>query len=216
MGARSPKGAVTVTSANWFTLFRIVVIPFFWIFFFSRSFGIPIIATVLFILGAISDLIDGKLARRSGQETPFGSFMDPFADKLLVLSAFWAILIREDFSSYLIPVVILTAIITLRETLFTVLRIWSIEGRSSLSTNIWGKWKTGIQLTSVILAMVLFNLREMLTHYGKPIALLESDQFSLFLVFLFFVCMIASVSSGIIYYKGRLPGYGKSRDKKLP
>jgi len=199
LGSESPNGQVMVTAANWLTLFRLAIIPFFWLTFFSQSVSMRIIATLLFILGALSDLWDGKLARRSGQITPFGDFMDPLADKLLVLSAFIALLIREPFGIYLLTAIFWVSLITLREAWITLLRIWIIEGGSSLATSSWGKWKTGIHLTTLILTLVLLNLRDIINAYGKDTGVLSSTSFYLFVNILFFICMIPSIVSGLLY-----------------
>ena len=75
-----------ITAANWLTLIRLVVVPLFWYGFLSDSPLLRVLATILFIGGALTDLYDGKLARKRSEETAFGNFMDQLADKLLVLS----------------------------------------------------------------------------------------------------------------------------------
>lgn len=202
LGADGPNGHVMVTPANWLTMFRLVVVPFFWFTFYSGTPSLGIVATALFVFGALSDLFDGKLARKHQQVTPFGDFMDPLADKLLVLSAFWAIFLREDFGAYTLTAVVWIGLVTLRETLVTFLRIYAIEGGSSLVTSSWGKWKTGIHLTTIILTLLLFNLRDFLLQSNINPGLLTQDVFYLFLNILLFLCMIPSVMSGILYFSG--------------
>ncbi len=202
LGVDSPEGRVLVTPANWLTLLRLTIIPFFWWMLYSPSLWHNLIATALFILGALSDMWDGKLARRNKQITPFGDFMDPLADKLLVLSAFWGILFREPFGGYFLTSLIWIILITARETAVTLLRIWAIEGGSSLVTSVWGKWKTGVHLTVIILTLVLFYLHDIMTANGIPPSPLKTPVFYLFLDALLFLCMIPSVGSGILYFRG--------------
>jgi len=202
LGIESPEGRILITPANWLTLLRLAVLPFFWWMLYSPSYKHRLIATLLFVLGALSDFWDGWLARRHGHETPFGDFMDPLADKLLVLSAFWGILFREPFGVYFGTSLLWIVLITSRETAVTVLRIWAIEGGMSLVTSSWGKWKTGIHLTVIILALVLFNLKDLMVNIDSYPGLLASSAFYLFLDVLFFLCMIPSVVSGILYFSG--------------
>lgn len=209
LGTDSPDGRVLVTPANWLTMLRLAIVPFFWWMLYSPSLTHNLIATALFILGALSDLWDGRLARRNKQITPFGDFMDPLADKLLVLSAFWGILFREPFGAYFLTSLFWIILITSRETAVTFLRIWAIEGGSSLVTSAWGKWKTGIHLTVIILTLALFNLTDILIQADVNPAPLKTPVFYLFLDALLFLCMIPSVGSGILYFRG-------GNRKKLP
>ncbi len=205
LGARSPRGDVMITAANGLTLLRLAIVPFFWVAFFADTMSVQIVATALFIIAAVSDLWDGKLARRYCHETPFGGFMDPLADKALVLSAFWAILIREEFDICYIPTVISVVLITLREIGLTVMRIRAISGGSTVVTSIWGKIKTTIQLTALILLLLLFNLRDVLdTHSIEP-RLLRGNSLALTVAVLFALCAFSSVATGLLYLRhGRL------------
>lgn len=201
LGAESPRGRVTVTLANWITLFRLAIVPIFWYFILDESMTLRIYATFLFIFGALSDLWDGRLARRYSQITAFGAFMDPLADKLLVLSAYWALLIRENYGIYLIPAFTFVILITLREVGITLLRIWKIGDGSSVVTSIWGKIKTIVQLVALILILLLLNLRDILIDKGLKHELLVSDSFYLFVNILFFICMVSSIISGLLYLR---------------
>ncbi|HAE45355.1 MAG TPA: CDP-diacylglycerol--glycerol-3-phosphate 3-phosphatidyltransferase, partial [Lachnospiraceae bacterium] len=75
---------------NKLTLFRVILIPFF-VFFLLADIGIgkagPIVALIIFIAASLTDMLDGKIARKYNLVTNFGKFMDPLADKLLVCSA---------------------------------------------------------------------------------------------------------------------------------
>ena len=201
LGAESPSGKVTVTAANWLTIFRLVVVPFFWVTFFSPSYSIRIIGTILFILGALSDLWDGRLARKHRHVTPFGNFMDPLADKLLTLSAYWAIFLREDFGRFIILGLVCILLITIREVGITMLRILAIESGSSVVTSIWGKVKTTVQLVTIILLLLLFNSRSLLIEYELEYKLFTSDAFLIFVNVLFIICAFTSIVSGLLYLR---------------
>lgn len=204
LGAESPTGRVTITIPNYLTLTRLIIVPIFWCCFFSGKLSLEIASTLLFAFGAITDLYDGKLARRLGQETAFGDFMDPLVDKLLVLSGFWAIYIRQDYSDLTTFAFVMIALITAREITLTLLRIWAIGDGSSVVTSGWGKWKTGIQLTTLLFAMVAFNVRDLLLANDKWeefSSLLLSHGFTVLLIILFILSASISLFSGALYFR---------------
>lgn len=202
LGADSPQGRVMITAANWITLFRVAVIPVFLLTFFADSPFTRIIASVAFILGAISDFWDGKLARLNRQVTPFGDFMDPLADKLLVLSAFWAILIKCEFGDYFISAVVWVSLITIREVALTILRIVAIEDGSSLVTSFWGKLKTTIQLITLISLLVALNLHDFIPEDMTFASYFHHKNFYFGVNLLFFLSMAGSLVSGWFYVSG--------------
>ncbi len=201
LGAESPKGRVTITVANWLTLIRLMIVPLFWYGFLSDSLLLQVVATFFFISGALTDLFDGKIARRRGEETAFGNFMDPLADKLLILSAYWALIIREDFSGLFTLALVWILIITLREVGLTLMRILAVSSGSSLVTSIWGKWKTGVHLTTLIFTLLALNLRDLLIYYGNPTSLFKGDGFFILVNILLFLSAASSLISGGLYLK---------------
>jgi CDP-diacylglycerol--glycerol-3-phosphate 3-phosphatidyltransferase len=108
------------------------------------------VALVSFVLAAISDFLDGYLARRMGLVTPMGKLLDPLADKVLVCSAF-VYLSAEGYCPVWVTVLILA-----REFLVTGLRQIAVEAGQVLAADRWGKWKTGMQLTFCITCLVWF------------------------------------------------------------
>lgn len=199
LGAQTPQGPVVITLSNLLTLSRLAVVPFFWYLFFAESLTLEMTVTVLFIAGAISDLWDGKIARRRGEVTEFGDFMDPLVDKIFILSGFWAVLVREEFYHLTLSAYICVVLITLREIALTIARVKSITSGKSLRTSIWGKWKVGVQLTCLIFAMVAFNVRDYLVtigFQGWPIQGLMLAQINTILIAL---SMLTSLISGWLY-----------------
>ena len=108
------------------------------------------IALVSFVIAAISDFLDGYLARKLGLVTPMGKLLDPLADKVLVCSAFVYL-----SASGLCPVWI-TVVILAREFLVTGLRQIAMEAGHVMAADRLGKWKTGLQLTFCITCLVWF------------------------------------------------------------
>lgn len=116
------------------------------------------IALVSFVIAAISDFVDGYLARRWNQITPMGKLMDPLADKVLVCSAF-VYLSAEN----LCPVWV-TVLIIAREFLVTGLRQIAVEAGHVMAADNLGKWKTCMQLTFCITCLVWFAFEPLISE----------------------------------------------------
>ena len=134
---------------NRLTLLRIILVPFF-----VASFYIPwkyqyILSALLFIAAAVTDLLDGKIARKRGIVTTFGKFMDPIADKILVLAA----MVMLNTAGTLSPIV--TIIVTAREFLVSGVRLLMAEKGTVIAASWWGKAKTMTQ--SIGLSLLLLN-----------------------------------------------------------
>lgn len=161
---------------NMLTLFRVALIPVFIIFFYIPVEWGYFAAAFFFVLAAITDWFDGYLARKLNQSTPFGAFLDPVADKVMVAAAL--VLIVEHYSSVIvtIPAIIMIG----REILISALREWMAElgNRSAVAVGLAGKWKTTIQMMSltgliwqyniwmVYLAYILLYVAVILTFYS--------------------------------------------------
>ncbi|MCR3758560.1 CDP-diacylglycerol--glycerol-3-phosphate 3-phosphatidyltransferase [Clostridium felsineum] len=141
--------------ANKLTLLRIFLVPVFLIFIVVRQ--IPYgrsIATAIFIIAAITDKLDGYIARSRNQITKFGKIMDPLADKLLVSSALIALV---EF--HVIPAWIAIVIIA-REFAVTGLRSVAAGEGIVIAASWWGKIKTFIQIITIIFALLFINLKK--------------------------------------------------------
>lgn len=137
-------------SANIVTLSRILVTPFFLIFIFREELWAKWAAGLLFAWGAISDYIDGYLARKHGLKTDFGALLDPLADKILFLSVFISFVQLDLAPSWMV------VIIAAREFLITGLRQVAHSQGIVIAASTTGKHKTVSQIVaiSVILAIV--------------------------------------------------------------
>jgi len=135
------------------TLLRIALIPLLTVVFYLPWHYSNLVCTLIFITAGITDWLDGYLARKMRQETPFGAFLDPVADKLMV--AFILVLIvQRQASPYLaIP----AAIIICREITIASLREWMAEigQRAKVKVSQIGKWKTTAQMTAI--GMLLYR-----------------------------------------------------------
>ena len=142
---------------NVLTLIRLALIPVFIILFYCPTDLSNLYAAIVFIIAALTDLLDGYLARKLKLTTKFGAFLDPVADKIIVCTAL--VLIVEHYSLYtdvLYPhlgkfITIPAMIIVAREITVSALREWMAElgKRANVAVSWIGKWKTTIQLTAI-------------------------------------------------------------------
>lgn len=139
---------IMINIPNSLTFFRLLLIPVFIVLFYVQIEGAYMWAAAVFTLAAVTDWLDGFLARKLKQNTPFGAFLDPVADKVMVAAAL--IIIVEDYSS---PLVTIPALIMIgREIIISALREWMAEigQRSQVAVSWIGKWKTTIQMVALI------------------------------------------------------------------
>lgn len=137
---------------NRLTILRIFLIPFF-VFFMLSDFS-KWIALIIFVVASLTDMLDGKIARKYNLVTDFGKFMDPLADKLLVCSALICLVELKR-----IPAWIVIAIIS-REFIISGFRLVAAEKHIVIAANFWGKIKTVCQMFMVIL--MIANIRELM------------------------------------------------------
>jgi CDP-diacylglycerol---glycerol-3-phosphate 3-phosphatidyltransferase len=135
------------------TLLRIALIPLLVIVFYLPWEYTNITCTIIFIVAGITDWLDGYLARKWGQETAFGAFLDPVADKLMVVIVL-VLIVQTEASLYMsIP----AAVIIGREITIASLREWMAEigQRKKVKVSQLGKWKTTAQMVSI--GMLLYQ-----------------------------------------------------------
>lgn len=136
---------------NGITALRVILLPLFIYLIFQHSQASRIAAFVIFSLASLTDLVDGYLARRLKQETNLGKFLDPLADKFLVLGAF----ITFIFLSDQIPIWMVLCILA-RDIFITLLRHLSQYQGAVLRTSRLAKVKTAFQMFSIIIILMSF------------------------------------------------------------
>lgn len=137
---------------NLLTLLRIVLIPVFVVMFYLRAPWAPYLAALVFAAAAVTDWLDGHLARRWDQTSPLGAFLDPVADKLMVAVAL-VLLVQADPRALLaLP----AAVIIGREITVSALREWMAEvgSRAKVAVSMTGKLKTTAQMVAIILLLL--------------------------------------------------------------
>jgi len=152
------------------TLLRIALIPVLVLFFYLPYQWAPLATAAVFILAAVTDWLDGYLARRMGLMSDFGAFLDPVADKLMVATAL-VLLVQIPPSSLVAPMFVFTlsaAIIIGREIAISALREWMSEmGESgTVKVGLLGKFKTIFQMTAISCLLYQYDL------FGLPVALI--------------------------------------------
>jgi CDP-diacylglycerol--glycerol-3-phosphate 3-phosphatidyltransferase len=142
---------MTYTLPNLLTLFRIALVPVFLVLFFAPVSWAREGCAALFALAAITDWLDGYLARRMGLVSPIGAFLDPVADKLMVAAAL-VLLVQANPTPWLaVPAVVIIG----REITVSALREWMAElgARAQVAVSVVGKFKTAAQMVAVILLL---------------------------------------------------------------
>jgi CDP-diacylglycerol--glycerol-3-phosphate 3-phosphatidyltransferase len=136
---------------NTLTLLRILMIPVLVLVFYLPYEWRFITAAVIFTIASVTDWLDGYLARRLNQNTPFGAFLDPVADKLMVAAAL--VVLVELYAKWWFSIP--AAIIIGREIVISALREWMAElgKRTSVAVSYIGKVKTAMQMISVIVLL---------------------------------------------------------------
>ncbi len=134
---------------NKLTVFRVILIPFF-VLFMQPQFGATgrYIALAIFIVASLTDLADGKIARKYNLVTTFGKLMDPLADKLLVCTAIICLMDQD-----LLPSIVVIVIIC-REFIISAFRLVAASNNNVIAAGMWGKFKTTFQMLMVVSLLI--------------------------------------------------------------
>jgi len=153
---------------NKLTLFRVILIPFFVALLLMQSYhgSFRWIALAIFIIASLTDLLDGKIARKYNLVTNFGKFMDPLADKLLVCSAMICLIELKEIPSWVVIIIIA------REFIISGFRLVASDNGVVIAASYWGKFKTTFQMVMVILMIADIPQLSVLTAAVMWIALI--------------------------------------------
>ncbi len=139
---------------NKLTMFRVILIPFFVVFLLvDITSADKWIALAIFIIASLTDLLDGKIARKYNLVTNFGKFMDPLADKLLVCSALICLVSLEKISAWMVIVIIA------REFIISGFRLVASDNGVVIAASYWGKFKTTFQM--VMICLMIADIEEL-------------------------------------------------------
>lgn len=163
---------------NKLTVFRVIlIIPFVlvmlgshaqWGWFMALFGGIvdyaDLIALMIFVIASLTDMLDGKIARKYNLVTNFGKFMDPLADKLLVCAALICLIELDRIPSWIVIIIIS------REFIISGFRLVAADNRVVIAANYWGKFKTTFQMIMVCLMIANIEALALLTQIVMWIA----------------------------------------------
>ena len=159
---------------NKLTLLRICLIPVFVILMLSQVSNFFLISCVIFIIASITDFLDGKIARKYNLVTDFCKFMDPLADKLLVLSALICMIEYDLVAGWMV------IIIVARELTVSILRAIAADNGKVIAASGGGKIKTTSQMIAIILLLIGANYSNSQIVFVGTIAMYIATIFTLY------------------------------------
>lgn len=172
---------------NKLTLLRVIIVPVF-VLCFLKSWYLA--ALILFVIASITDALDGHIARKHNLVTNFGKFLDPLADKVLVISALCCFVDKEFMGC--VPLIIIMA----REFMVSGLRLVVANEGVVVPAGIWGKLKTAFTMVTIVLITVFAWISGIVELSGNVIA-----GCYIGLEVLIWISTILTVISGIVYLK---------------
>lgn len=181
---------------NKLTLLRVFLIPFFMLFMYLEIPFNFMIALVIFSAASITDALDGKIARKRGLVTNFGKFLDPLADKVLVISALTVFVEFERVNMGAIALVIIIA----REFMVSGLRLLAADSGIVVAAGIWGKLKTAFTMVTIIAVLFWLSLCYDFS-IGFPGGFRDAID-DVVIPILIWISTALTVISGAVYLKG--------------
>ena len=180
------------------SLIRIVLTPLFIILLFS-DFGIAkISALFVFIIAAITDAYDGHLARKYNQVTPEGKFLDPLADKILVISTFISFAVIEIIDFWMVGLIIF------RDLFITGLRLIMSSSGFEFVTSKLSKYKTAFQLTIIILTLIFISIEGLDMKIFIP-TIKFIKEYKIIYILTGFISIFTAYTGILYVYTNRLP-----------
>jgi CDP-diacylglycerol--glycerol-3-phosphate 3-phosphatidyltransferase len=181
---------------NKLTLLRVILIPFFLLFMYLDIPYHYILALVIFSAASITDALDGKIARARNLVTNFGKFLDPLADKVLVIAALTVFVEMKEVNMGAIPLIIIIA----REFMVSGLRLLAANSGVVVAAGIWGKLKTAFTMVAII--AILFWLSVCYDFDFTFIDPIKSAVDNVLVPILVWISTVLTVISGGVYLKG--------------
>lgn len=180
---------------TWLTLFRVALLPVMVVAFYLPFRGHNVVAAVVFLLAAVTDWLDGYLARRMKLTSAFGAFLDPVADKLMV--AVTLFLLVQNHPTALLAVT--AAVIVGREIAVSALREWMahVGERARVRVALLGKFKTALQMVALVVLLLQHDSETLrLYHVGESLLVLAA---------------VLTIWSGFAYMRAAWPVLGNGR-----
>ena len=183
---------------NTLTVLRICLTPLFLTMIFAETWYYKSLAFAVFGAASLTDFYDGRLARSANQVTALGRFLDPLADKILVTSALIALVFGRMVNFWLVVPIVC------RDVLITCLRVYDLYHGRQMMTSRLAKWKTTVQLVTVIFILFIMSLQEFLNRFNQDGAmLLDGGQFQVMANALMTGVLLLTLLSGFNYLRKR-------------
>ena len=176
---------------NQLTLLRIALSFALIVFLLTPGFAAKLAALGAFVLASLTDLWDGRLARRTGQVTDFGILMDPIADKILVLAAFLAFVQLRLVPAWMV------VLIAAREFLITGLRLFALGKGQVLPAEAAGKHKTVSQMVAISVTLLFLVLRSGVGPQARDLGWVRWGEAGIWLLML--LTVVLTLTSGISF-----------------
>lgn len=173
-----------MNTPNKITIFRMFIAPLFLVLYFLDFKYKMLVSAIIFAVGAVTDAIDGHLARKNNIVTNFGKFLDPIADKMLVTAGFLA-LMQDGLCNIWIVMFMIT-----REFAVTSVRLIAAAQGVVIPANIGGKIKTVFQMVALVTIMVIGQLNVSFS-FGLPLPVISN--------ILLGITAVISIVSGLVY-----------------
>ncbi|TCV97277.1 CDP-diacylglycerol--glycerol-3-phosphate 3-phosphatidyltransferase [Luteibacter rhizovicinus] len=157
---------------TWLTIFRVLLLPVMVVVFYLPFKGHNLTAALVFVLAGVTDWLDGFLARRLNQTSPFGAFLDPVADKLMVAVTLFLLVQSHPGGWQSVLMAVTASIIVGREISVSALREWmaQIGARSTVQVAFVGKLKTVMQMVALVVLLLQHDAETLrLYHIGEAL-----------------------------------------------
>ena len=188
-----------MNTPNKLTIARMIATPVFMVLMLIEALPYRFfICMLLFIVASLTDMIDGKMARKHNLVTDFGKFLDPLADKMLTTSAYLGFIFVYGGTKYCWHMIAIVFIVLFREFMVSSLRLVTVtSGGKVVAANIWGKLKTVSQMLGIVFALFAYFILADLSLLAD-----YKDIIDMVIIALFWISSALCVISGGIYLYG--------------
>lgn len=180
---------------NKLTLIRVILVPFFLLFMYINIPFNYAIALVIFAAASITDALDGHIARKNHLVTNFGKFLDPLADKVLVMAALAVFVEMPEVKMSAVPFIIITA----REFMVSGLRLLAADSGIVVAAGIWGKLKTAFTMVTIVGILMWLSI---LYDFSFGISDSVQNIADIVISVLIWISTALTIISGLVYLKG--------------
>lgn len=181
---------------NKLTLLRVFLIPFFLLFMYLDISFHYLIALIIFAAASVTDALDGKIARSRNLVTNFGKFLDPLADKVLVISALAVFVDISEIHVGAVPLIIISA----REFMVSGLRLLAADSGVVVAAGMWGKLKTAFTMIAIIAALLWLSVcYDFNFSFQQSVGKIVDNWI---IPALIWISTALTIVSGLVYLKG--------------